>query len=321
MDNERDILIGIDLGATNVRVGVVTGQGELLTSCDDLIQARKGPSAGLAKIAAMIDEVTQSVKRPLVSIGIGATGPLDREKGCIQNPYTLPGWENVNIVEVLQERFGVPVALENDADAAALGESWIGAGAGVPRVLMVTVGTGIGTGFILDGQIYRGMHGEHPEGGHVLVDPTGPLCYCGANGCWESLASGTGMGLFARRKAEITGGYLMAQCQGDIGKITAAMLFAGARSGDSACLEMVQECARFFGLGLVSAMMLLLPDRVLLTGGVMRSFDLLEPGVFAVLKQHQVLIPHSTERLAFASLGQNAGMIGAARAGALLTAL
>ena len=120
-------------------------------------------------------------------------------RGLILNPGTLPGWVDVPIADYLAERFQAPACLENDADAAALGEYWMGAGRGVSRLYAVTVGTGIGTACILDGGVYRGQNGFHPEGGHQIVDPTGPECYCGGKGCWESWASGTAIADAARR--------------------------------------------------------------------------------------------------------------------------
>ena len=126
-------------------------------------------------------------------------------RGTINNPYTLPTWEDVPIVDFLVDRFGVPVSLENDADAAALGEYWQGAGRDVQRLCAVTVGTGIGTAYILHGKIVRGNGGWHPEGGHMIIDPSGPQCYCGAKGCWESLASGSAIALFAREQFYPTG--------------------------------------------------------------------------------------------------------------------
>ncbi len=319
MKSEQGILIGIDLGGTNVRVGSFSADGNFLQALDAPIEVGKGPQAGLAKIKTLIDQVRLAENADLLAIGIGSTGPLDRERGCIQNPYTLPGWEDVNIVGTFHAHYDVPVAFENDADAAALGEFWQGAGADVERLLMVTVGTGIGTGLILNGEIYRGMNGEHPEGGHVLVDPLGPKCYCGANGCWESLASGTAIGKLAREHADESA-FLMEQGAGDKGKITGGMVFDGARAGDGYCLQLVDCSAARLALGLVSAMMMLLPDRVVMTGGVLKSYVLLEERFLTVLKQHEILIPQIIERIQFAALGQNAGLYGAARAAQLMLA-
>lgn len=314
MTQKTGILIGIDLGGTNVRAGAFTSAGALIDAKDTPIEAARGPQAGLETIYGLVADVVNTIPDPILAIGIGSAGPLDRERGCIQNPFTLPGWEDVDIVSPLVEKYGVPVALENDADAAALGEAWIGAGVGAERLVMITVGTGVGFAFILNGRLYRGMAGEHPEGGHVLVDPAGPACYCGAHGCLESLVSGTAMAAYARQVWQQQAGYLTERAADEPEKIDAAMVFAGARAGDALCQQIVDRTARYLGLGLASIIMLALPDRIVLTGGVIRSFDLLEPGIREVMRQHSLMIPADKVEIQLAALGQNAGMVGAARA-------
>jgi glucokinase len=318
MSSTNRILIGIDLGGTNVRAGAVSSDGKLLHWQDAPIEAARGPETGLQTITQLVDEVLVQVDQPVVAIGVGSTGPLDRQRGCIQNPYTLPGWEDVDIVSPLQARFGVPVVLENDADAAALGESWVGAGRGVPRMSMVTIGTGVGTALILNGEIYRGLGGEHPEGGHIIIDPSGPKCYCGAHGCWESLVSGPAIAQFARNSDGLKSSILYKECQGDLDKIDAAMVFNAARQRDMLCSRLVDHTAGYIALGLVSLMMLTLPDCIVLTGGVLRSYDLLEERIRSVIARHDVIISAIKVKLQLAMLGQQAGIFGAARAAQLL---
>jgi glucokinase len=310
----KNILIGIDLGGTNVRVGAVTLNGELLACQDAPIEARQGPQAGVEKIAGLITRVAGQVGGQLQAIGIGSTGPVDRVLGAIQNPYTLPTWENVDIVARMRERFRVPVTIENDADAAALGESWMGAGRGLPRLIMVTVGTGVGTAFILNGGIYRGIGGAHCEGGHMLLDPAGPECYCGAKGCWESLASGTAIGAYAREQAAGHATLMTELGGGDPQRIDAAIVAAAARRGDPLASRVIERAADHIGLGLVNLIVLFLPDCIVLTGGVMRSFDLMEARIRTVIARHNVIVPASQVELRLAQLGQQAGMVGAARA-------
>jgi glucokinase len=317
MQSVDGILIGIDLGGTNVRAGAVTKDGHLLHWKDGPIEASRGPETGLQTISRLVDEVKAQVDQPVAALGIGSTGPLDRQRGCIQNPYTLPGWENVDIVSPLKEKFCVPVALENDADAAALGESWVGAGRGVPRMLMVTIGTGVGTALILNGEIYRGLGGEHPEGGHIIIDPSGPECYCGARGCWESLVSGPAIARFARVADTLHSSLLYEKCQGNPENIDAAMVFDGARQGDALCTQLVEQTADYIALGLISTIMLTLPDCIVLTGGILRSYDLLKERIRSVIARHDVIIPATKVKIQPALLGQQAGMFGAARAAGL----
>jgi glucokinase len=316
--NVNGILIGIDLGGTNVRVGAITPARELLTFQDATIEAQQGPKMGVKKIAGLIEAVLAKVNQPISAIGIGSTGPLDREGGRIQNPYTLPGWEDVDIVSVINARFGVPVALENDADAAALGESWVGAGRGLKRLAMITIGTGVGTGFVQNGKIYRGVNGFHPEGGHIIIDPSGPECYCGAHGCWESLVAGPAIAKIAREDPALPKSSIYQACGGNLKKINAVMIFEGARQGDIFAKRLVDQTAHYIALGFVSVMMLYLPDCIVLTGGVTRSYDLLESRIQEILTRHDVVVPVHQVQIRLSELGQHAGMFGAARAAELL---
>jgi glucokinase len=313
----KEIFIGIDIGGTNVRVGAVTLEGELLASQDSPIEARLGPQAGVEKISSLITRVTQQAGGWLQAIGIGSTGPVDRDLGAIQNPYTLPTWENVDIVGMLRDKFHVPATIENDADAAALGESWMGAGRGLPRLIMVTVGTGVGTAFIQNGLIYRGTGGVHCEGGHMILDPSGPECYCGAKGCWESLASGTAVGAFAREQAILHPTLMTELAECGLKRIDAAIAAEAARRGDPLARGIFDQTADYIGLGLVNLILLFLPDCIVLTGGVMRSFDLMEARIRAVIGRHNIMVPADKVALRMAGLGQQAGMIGAARAAML----
>ena len=312
--NMAGSFIGVDLGGTNVRVGLFHPQGELVAWVSEEIQAIRGPEAGLQKIQLLIEQTLQQSDTRLLGIGIGSTGPIDRERGCIQNPYTLPGWEDVDIVSPLQNKYQVPIAFENDADAAALGEYWMGAGQSAERMMMVTFGTGIGTGLVLDGKIYRGVGGAHPEGGHILIDPGGPECYCGAHGCWESLASGPAIASYAQTIPLIKGSFLHQHTDGDSQKITAALIFAGDQAGDLTCAQIVDRVAQHIGLGLVSLMMITLPDRIVLGGGLMRSYERMESKIREIIKKHDVIIPARDVHLQIAALGQQAGIYGAAKA-------
>ncbi|HEY3310033.1 MAG TPA: ROK family protein [Anaerolineales bacterium] len=311
--------IGIDLGGTNVRAGAVTPEGQLLLWRDVPIEARQGPEIGVRRITALIDQVCSEAGIRPQAIGIGSTGPLDRQRGAIQNPYTLPTWEDVDIASPLSKKFGVLVTLENDADAAALGESWQGAGRGKKSLAMVTVGTGIGTAFIQDGDIFRGINGTHPEGGHIPVDPSGPECYCGARGCWESLASGTAIGVLARRLVTLEHSSLLAKADNDPAQIDAALVAAAAREGDTLSMRIIDQAATYLGLGLVSILHLFLPDCVIFSGGVFHSAELFLPRLAEIISRHSIMSPLDQIPLYMAELGQQSGILGAAKAAILAT--
>ncbi|HEY9171990.1 MAG TPA: ROK family protein, partial [Verrucomicrobiae bacterium] len=195
--NATTLAVGIDIGGTKMAVALVDAAGPILARTSLATEAGQGFARAVDRLGRAINELlAQSGARPgqIAGIGVGCAGPVDPLRGLINNPYTLEGWDRCDIVTPLRERFGVTVVLENDADAAALGECFSGAGRSLDPVVMLTLGTGVGGAAIVFGNIYRGVNGEHPELGHLLVAPDGPACYCGSRGCLESLASGTAIG-------------------------------------------------------------------------------------------------------------------------------
>lgn len=306
------VVIGIDLGGTFVRAGVFDHRGSLLVVRETPIEAARGPELGLGKIQELIEQVlAESGAKQLAGIGIGATGPVDPIQGTINNPFTLPTWENVPIIERMQKTFQVPVTLENDADVAALGEYWQGAGRTAKRLYAVTVGTGIGTSLILNGEIYRGLDGSHPEGGHMVLDPSGPLCYCNAQGCWESLCSGPALERQAR-EANLTGSRLLTLANGEREQITARLVFEAARGKDPIALEIVEKASHYFSLGILNIAILFVPDVIVLSGGVMRSSEFFLPPLQQTLQTHTNMVPADRIKVLPAQLGYYAGLYGSA---------
>lgn len=306
------VIIGIDLGGTIVRAGAFDSQGKLLVIHETPIEAPRGPEIGLRKIQGLIEQVlAESGTKSLVGIGIGSTGPLDPIQGIINNPFTLPTWENVAIVEWMRKSFNVPVTLENDADAAALGEYWQGAGREAQHLYAVTVGTGIGTALIIDGQIYRGLEGSHPEGGHMVLDPSGPLCYCKRHGCWESLCAGPAIERQVR-KTDLTDSRLLEMAEGNCQKISARMVFEAARMGDVAALSIVEKVSEYFALAILNIAILFAPDMIVLSGGVMRSIDFFMPRIQQTMQDYREMIPAHRIQIVPARLGYYAGLYGSA---------
>lgn len=289
----QPIAISMDIGGTHVRVGAFGSSRKLIAQRDASIASLK-PDSGLSLIKRLLHELLESLNSPaLLGIGIGCTGPLDTARRLINNPYTLEGWSNVPIVERLNKTFNVPVRLENDADAAALGEYWQGAGRDAKRLYAVTVGTGVGTSLIVDGKIYRGVDGSHPEGGHQLIDPNGPECYCGHRGCWESLVSGSAIASRAKN-------------------MDAKSVAEAARSGDPTAVQIMKKAARDFSLGIVNIISFFVPDVLVLSGGVMKSADLFLPTLEETLKTPNPMVPFDRVRILPAQLGYYAGLYGGA---------
>jgi glucokinase len=306
------IIVGIDLGGTTVRAGVFDAQGKLLVVRETLIEAPRGPEFGLRKIQGLIEQVLAELgSKSLIGIGIGATGPIDIVHGTINNPFTLPTWNNVPVIEWMQNSLNVPVTLENDADAAALGEYWQGAGRDAERLYAVTVGTGIGTALVINGQIYRGLDGSHPEGGHMVLDPSGPLCYCKQRGCWESLCAGPAIEHQAR-EANLTGSQLLAMSDRDPQKIDARMIFDAARTGDSVALGIVERVSKYFIQGVLNIAILFAPDTIVLSGGVMRNVDFFLPELQQTMLAYTEMVPAHRIHITPAKLGEYAGLYGSA---------
>jgi glucokinase len=217
----------------------------------------------------------------------------------------LPGWRGKSPVKDLGQIFDVRAALENDGDAAALAEAGWGAGRNRSRLIYVTVGTGIGGGIVLDGELYRGVDGAHPEVGHHVVDPAGPACSCGFHGCWESLAAGPAMVAWLENHAPAE--YPHRE------DITARKICELAQQGDAVALQAVEHEAYYLGLGLANLINLFTPDAIVLSGSVMKSAALFLGRIRAVIRRGCRFVPAEKTELMLASLGEDTNLIGAAR--------
>ena len=217
----------------------------------------------------------------------------------------FPAWRGNNPVADLARIFGVRVAMENDADAAALAEAAWGAGKDKKSLIYVTVGTGIGAGIVLDGQLYRGVDGAHPEIGHHVIDASGPLCMCGFHGCWESLAAGPAMVSWVESR--------MPKDYPHRDNLTAKRLCELAREGDEIALQAVDREARYLGLGLANLVTLFTPDAIVLGGSVMKSAVLFLEEIRKTICRCCRFVPCEKTDLTLASLGEDANLIGAAR--------
>ncbi len=294
----------VDIGGTKIAVGVVDDCGRVLARAETPTDAH-GYANGLAAIVRMMGETARAAGTSVSGIGIGATGPVDPIGGVFRDVDFLPGWRGKNLVRDLEQNFSVRVAMENDGDAAALAEAGWGAGRNRTRLIYVTVGTGIGGGIILDGKLYRGVDGAHPEVGHHVVDPSGPECSCGFRGCWESLAAGPAMVAWMERHAPP--GYLHRQ------GITAKRICELAQQGDELAQQAVEHEGYYLGLGLANLISLFTPDAIVLSGSVMKSAPLFMDRIGEVIRSGCRFVPAAKTELMLASLGDDTNLIGAAR--------
>jgi glucokinase len=296
------LIAAIDIGGTKIAVGMVDDAGRVVGRAEAPTAAERGYPAGLEKISAMLREVSGG--RTIGGIGIGSTGMLDPMTGAFGDADFLPGWEGRNPVEDLSRAFGVSAAIENDGDAGALAEAYWGAAKGKRRVVYVTVGTGIGGGVILDGQLYRGVAMSHPEVGHHVVDASGPQCSCGFRGCWEALAAGSAMESWYEES-------LPAEERGGVAA-TAAQICQLAREGREHAKRAVEREGYYLGLGLANLTSLFVPEVIVLGGGMMQSAELYLAKIREVIRSGCRFVPAEKTEIRPASLGEHSNLIGAA---------
>ena len=295
----------VDIGGTNIAVGIVDPEGKVLARRESETQADGPYESARDRTVAMLKALVAETGTKLQGIGIGSTGPVYPLTGEIGDVNFFPHWRAQNPVKDLKKIFGVSVALENDADAAALGEFGWGAGKNKSRLIYVTVGTGIGAGIILDGEVYRGVDQAHPEIGHHVIDSSGPLCLCGFRGCWESLAAGPAMVSWLESSAPADYSHRAG--------LTAKRICELARDGDEWAQRTVEREAHYLGLGLANLVSMFVPDAIVLGGSVMKSSDLLLEGIRMVIATSCRFVPYQQTELTLASLGESSNLIGAAR--------
>jgi glucokinase len=296
------VIGAVDIGGTKIAVGIVDDSGAVMAKVESPTQGERGYPDGLARITRMLRDAARSADAKITGIGIGSTGWVYPFTGKFGDVDFLPTWKGCNPVADLARAFDVRVALENDGDAAALGEAAWGAGRGKQRLIYVTVGTGIGGGIILDGQLYRGVDRSHPEVGHHVIDASGPECTCGFRGCWEALATGPAMATWFKSNAGPP------PAPDGLG---AKEIFDLARKGDEVARRAVEREIYYLALGLANLIGLFVPDMIVLGGSVMKSVPLED--LRGVISQGCRFVPWQKTELALASLGQDANLIGAAR--------
>src|SRR5580765_7261674 len=241
----------IDIGGTKIAVGMVDDHGNVLAKTESPTHGDRGYPDALARMTTMLRETAQAAGVELRGIGIGSTGWVYPFTGEFGDVDFLPTWKGCNPVKDLERAFGVRVALENDGDAAALGEAGWGAGRGKQRLIYLSVGTGIGSGIILNGELYRGVDRSHQEVWHHVIDASGPECTCGFRGCWEALATGPAMAAWYKSSAGATGA----------GKeLGAKEIFQLAQRGDACARRAVDREVFYLGLGLANVIGLFVPE-------------------------------------------------------------
>ncbi|MCD6384568.1 ROK family protein [Candidatus Sumerlaeota bacterium] len=312
----KTIAIGVDLGGTNLRAVAINADGQIIERITYPTQAQEGPNVVIKNIVASVRTLLAKIALEdikIIGVGIGAPGPLNSETGVVIKAPNLPGWENIHLRDIVAKELQLPVRIENDANVAAFAEYWKGAGQNSKVMICLTLGTGVGGGIIIDGNIFRGSHFIGAELGHITIKYDGLRCSCGNKGCLEAYVSATG--IVARTIMAIRSGattILTDMVDNDLNTLTSELVYQAAVNNDSLAQSIMHETGTLLGIGITSLANIFNPDFVIIGGGVSKAGDMiLTPARQEVQKR---AMPGIAEHLKIlpAMLGEDAGAIGAA---------
>jgi glucokinase len=305
---EKFYVVGIDLGGTKINAALSDNLGTIISQKIIKTEASLGELSVLNKIIGVVDDLLEknsAIKEDIKAIGIGSPGPLDPKKGIIIRTPNLP-FVNFDLVRPIKDKFKIPVFLDNDCNAAAIGEYYFGAGRGKTDMIYVTISTGVGAGAILDGNIYRGKNGNALEFGHTSIIEGGPRCNCGNYGDVEVLSSGTAI---ARQAREI----ISEGTETSLRKYenpTTYEVFMESKKGDKAATEILNKSFNYFGIGIANLVNMFDPEMIVIGGGVANVGDILFDKIWDAVRSRSLNRGQGIEILP-AKLGQNAGVLGA----------
>ncbi|WP_053367837.1 ROK family glucokinase [Bacillus sp. FJAT-27245] len=307
-----EIIIGIDIGGTTVKIGFLNLQGDIIHKWQ--IETNK-ESQGLYILDEIWDSVAGKISEwnisNILGMGVGAPGFVDKTTGIVHEAVNI-GWQDFKLRQELEKRSGIPVYVENDVNLVALGENWLGAGNNTKELLAITLGTGVGGGVIANGEILNGMNGTAGEIGHIIADPKGYPCNCGRTGCLDTIASATGIVHQAMDRIEENPESGLAALYHKNGTIDAKDIFDLAKKGDRICEEIINRTADLLGLLIANAAMIVNPSKIIIGGGVAKAGEQLLRPVRHSFQKYS--LPRISEKckIETAKLGNDAGMIGAA---------
>ena len=311
-----ELIIGVDLGGTNVKTALISRDKKILGKDSRPTNAEQGLDVVLAKMEESVNAVLEGAgasRKDVLAAGFGAPGPMNWQTGVVFSPPNLPGWKDVPLADLMKKRLGFDCYVDNDANVACFGEYWMGAGQGVDSMCLLTLGTGVGGGVVVLGQLLRGIDGTAAEIGHLKVMRDGRLCGCGSKGCLEAYGSVTGMvrtaveGLEAGQKSVLTD-----MCGGDFKQITGKMISDGIEQGDEFCKWVMTETGVWLGLGISSLINLLNPEKVVLCGGMIAAGDVLFNPIRETARANCFEVPGKRAQIVAAGLGSDSGVIGSA---------
>ncbi len=307
------MVIGIDLGGTFIKAAIVDSRGRVLARMKRPTEAAMGKERVVDNVFSIV-RALKAVSFSLGGIsalGMGIPGVIDFRRGVISTSPNLPGWENIPIRKMLSRRVGMPLYLENDANAAALGEKWMGAAKDVQDFCFITLGTGVGGGLVLDGKIWHGADGMAGEVGHMTIDPDGPRCRCGNRGCLEMYASAKALqrmirqALSSGKRSRFFGQIRDKEISGDV-------IHRAAKGGDRVSREAFARMGSALGIGIASLVNLLNLEKVVFGGGLSAAWKFFSPALRGEVKSRAFAAPARRVRIVRAAAGEDAGVLGAA---------
>ncbi len=330
--------IGVDLGGTNLRIAAVDSNGKTLEKITTSTEVTRGRNYVIDEMCAAIQQLITRFRDAgeLSGIGIGVPGIIEMQTGMLHESPNLPGWHNYPVRDEIERRLGTTVVLENDANAAALGEKWLGAGASVDDMCMLTLGTGVGGGVVLNGKVWHGMTGMAGELGHICVDPQGPPCNCGSRGCLEQIASATAVKRMAVEAVATGKAPELARAMTEDPEFSSKVVHQMAIQGDEPAREIFRRVGSALGIAIAGLVNIFNLPMYVIGGGVSSSWDAFAPSMMETLRRNSfvyratapiesvrgvqggsvpddILPSRRTTIITRALLGSDAGLIGAAR--------
>lgn len=316
MSDSADMLsIGVDVGGTDVKAGLVDRRGAVLQALSIPTEADRGVDHVLARLADVVMKLraaAESQSRTLLGVGIGVPGTLSRKRGIVISPPNLPGWKNVPIVDRLSAATGLPVRLDNDANNAAFGELLRGAGRGVDDMVMLTLGTGVGGGIIAGGRLWGGALENAGELGHMIVQAGGRRCGCGQLGCLEALASATATVMTARELLAQGRESVLQRIVESGRELESEEIVKAADEGDAVAREAWLQTCRYLAVACINIHHILNPRRIVLAGGMSKAGDSLLRPVRQFVDELESKLLGDPPEIRLAELGNDAGFIGSA---------
>jgi len=310
-------LAGVDLGITKVISTVIDLHGTVISRAKNPVDARDKRNIIISRLfettRQAFNMAGDKVRKKIIGIGLSVSGLVDIKRGISIFAPNIPDWQNVPIIELFQKEFSLPAFIENDARAMALGEARFGAGLGYGNIFCVNIGHGIGSGVLIDGELYRGTAFTAGEFGHLTILPSGLYCQCGNRGCLEVMAGGHAIAASAIRSVNAGAKTVIREIvQGKIDEITAEVVSQAAQLGDSTAVHLLQEAGRYLGIGLAGAVNLLGPELIIIGGGVALSGDVLLDEIKSTVAKRAFTTMVNSPPIVLSALEENASSIGAA---------